>query len=531
MSRRGATCLVWATAMSAIMCLVVDGSVAAAAEPKLIGRGSCGSATCHGGLTDRGPAWHRSDSVWLSKDPHVGAGTVLLKDLSKRIAIALEPQATDPEVFERVLIERCASCHAPSLAPVSGQPAFVPQVARDASDMLAVHAVLRRKLAGGVSCEACHGPASEWLSSHTLASWSQKGSERFTPQYGMKDTETLAARTQNCAGCHIGSRTQDGLVRDMNHDMIAAGHPALHFDMWQAQQHLPAHWDTAQERLAAVTPQTAPAVYAELRRHVLGAAKRLSEERIAYSKSSLQTQDFVPELSEFDCAACHHVLAVNSPRSLRGSTGQTLWHPWYTAGQLAPELRRSLHMNASDFEDRLKRLDQQLATDNPQAASSDSLGRVRQLIASNPFEPAVDYSGLPVWLDELEALVRKADTLPASARERMQQVMAESREKLVAPESPLRANELRANASSANASSANASSANAASANAAPANAAPANAAPANAAPKPVSERPYQIWDLPLSRLMPAPWDVRSAEQTRRQLQEIIAQSTNGAQQ
>ena len=406
-----------------------------AAEPRFIGRSSCGTATCHGGLTDRGQAWHSSDSVWRSQDPHLIAGNVLLNPLSRHIVNTLEPQSVhSATAFDSVLLQRCVSCHAPSAIPTVTTTDVVeskgpsPTVNSEGES-----SAWRKRLADGVSCEACHGAASEWLVAHSLTSWDEKGSVRFSPEFGMKDTESLASRTENCAGCHVGSRSRDGLVRDMNHDMIAAGHPALYFDMWQAQNRLPAHWDQAHEKLASAQPEAAAAVYRDLRQHVVLAAVRLSQERMAYSKDVLQLQDFDPELSEFECAACHHRLAINSPRLDRGSKGSALWQPWYTVGQVTPAMRNGLNIKSKKFATQLQAMKEQFTTAqlNAVAPTGDALVRIRQLIASYPLENASDYSSLPAWFDELEALLPKAGGLTPGARDQLRQVVMKSREQLL----------------------------------------------------------------------------------------------------
>ena len=454
-----------------------------AAEPRYIGRSSCGTATCHGGLTDRGLASHSSDSLWRSQDPHLLAGNVLLNPLSRRIVTALEPRSAQSATeFDTVLLQRCVSCHAPAavakvtLADASASATRESSPADNSDHSAEASPAWRKRLADGVSCEACHGAASEWLVAHTLTSWDEKGSGRFAPEFGMKDTESLASRTENCAGCHVGSRSRDGLVRDMNHDMIAAGHPALHFDMWQAQHRLPPHWDQTREKLASAPSESAAAIYLELRQHVITAATQLSEERMAYSRDVLQIQDFEPELSEFECAACHHRLTINSPRLVRGSKGKALWQPWYTAGLMAPAMRSQLNISAPDFATQLQAMKGQLTTiqGDAVAPSADALVRIRQLIASYPLESAADYSSLPVWFDELDALLPKASRLPTGARDQLKQVVIESRQRLL----PVR-----------------------------------------------------KDCPLPLQRLMPTPWNKQQAEQTRQQLQELIARTASGAQQ
>lgn len=164
--------------------------------------------------------------------------------------------------------------------------------------------------------------------------------DRFTPATGMLDTRSLLARADNCARCHVGSRTAEGLIRDMNHDMIAAGHPPLYFDMFGHQARLPAHWDTTKEALGSAPPEQLASSIEALRTRVLLAAMQLSEERRVDSADAPQ-----PELSEFDCAACHHALELDGLRMHRDSVGSPLWQPWYTAGRKLESSRDQLRLD------------------------------------------------------------------------------------------------------------------------------------------------------------------------------------------
>jgi hypothetical protein len=296
--------------------------------PRYIGRSSCATATCHGGIAGIGPAWHSSSSVFEASDPHARAGDVLLNDLSIRIVEALEPSASgSDELFARTLQTRCVSCHAPEIPSASSATSATLEPER-----------LRRELAAGVSCEACHGPASVWEKLHTGAAWAK--SARFTAALGMLDTESPLARADDCARCHVGSRPAEGPIRDMNHDMIAAGHPPLSFDMLRYQTRLPPHWAADREALATAPAQESAPMVDAWRTRVLLAALRLSAERRSSSAHSPQ-----PELSEYDCTACHHQLQLESPRERSGSTGSALWHPWYTAGQELPVPREELRLD------------------------------------------------------------------------------------------------------------------------------------------------------------------------------------------
>src|SRR5262249_17977562 len=86
--------------------------------------------------------------------------------------------------------EFCTKCHA---TVVDGEPNF------------------------GVSCESCHGAASDFLKAHQT-----KGSYEKAISLGMLRTKDLAVRAKNCVGCHI--------VTDAK--LLGAGHPnGANFDI------------------------------------------------------------------------------------------------------------------------------------------------------------------------------------------------------------------------------------------------------------------------------------------------------------
>ncbi|MGN6544261.1 MAG: multiheme c-type cytochrome [Aureliella sp.] len=372
--------------------------------PRFIGRASCATATCHGGLVGVGPVWHSSSSAFESSDPHARAGEVLLNDLSKRIVAALEPEAASSEdSYWYTLQTRCVSCHAPEALPSASHTALAAEAQR-------VH----RKLSAGVSCEACHGPASVWQKEHTRQDWNQ--SDRFTAASGMLDTESPLARTDHCTRCHVGSRSADGQIRDMNHDMIAAGHPALYFDMWRFQARLPPHWRRRDEALASTPPSRQPQTVEALQTRVLLSAVRLAKERRVDAARAPQ-----PELSEYDCAACHHRLAVDSPRLRRGSSGSALWQPWYTAGRQLQVPRTELRIDRADVGRLLTSLEASLRQSSEESMRAPELeprAYLERLLASGQPDNRADYCGAAAWLDQIEIAGRalaqsEAGELPA----------------------------------------------------------------------------------------------------------------------
>lgn len=255
--------------------------------PSFVGRASCAAATCHGGVVDSSASWHSSSTVWEARDPHAHAGMRLQEPLAQRMIAALVPAAeTDAELFQQTIRNRCIACHAPEVASL------------EQGDELS------RQLLMGVGCESCHGAAQKWLDVHTRSDFRSQTDEART--LGMRDTKSLTARVENCVRCHVGSRSADGVVRDVNHDLLAAGHPRMLFDPLVMQAKLPAHWDVRPG--SVMNPMnTAVEVSQELkqkaRQIVLESFARLKAER----KSSTEALPR-PEFSEFDCHACHHAL-------------------------------------------------------------------------------------------------------------------------------------------------------------------------------------------------------------------------------
>ncbi len=309
--------------------------------PSFLGRSSCASATCHGGSIDRGPAWNHSLSIWNLEDPHSGAALLLREKASEHIVTMLDPAAAEsPERYDNVLRTRCISCHA-TASPMDCE-------ARGPID--------DSFLAEGVSCEACHGPAEKWLESHIRVDWS--GPERFAPTTGMRDTESIIGRAQTCVRCHIGSRSSDGLVRDMNHDLIAAGHPALRFDLVLYTESLSSHWNQSSPTELAFSDSAARTRSAGRAINLAAAAKLAGERAADHLKDSSVPW---PELAEYDCFACHQSLSIDRFKLPPGETKKSVWHisdglpiwnAWHAIHQLPREklLIKALSPHRSDPE-------------------------------------------------------------------------------------------------------------------------------------------------------------------------------------
>jgi hypothetical protein len=177
----------------------------------------------------------------------------------------------------------------------------------------------------GIGCESCHGPASNWLDKHYQR---DVGAEQRTA-WGMNATRNLLVRSQTCAACHVGSDDND-----MNHDMIAAGHPALRFEMGSYHGRLPKHWPVA-ERLA--NSDFHAQLWAAGQIASTDAALRLlagRAERAARADNESTSASW-PEFSEYSCLSCHQRLRSSEDEqrlrwnpSVAQSIGQPAWTPW-----------------------------------------------------------------------------------------------------------------------------------------------------------------------------------------------------------
>lgn len=278
-----------------------------------LGAASCAASTCHGGVLARGSAWRSAWTLWSSADPHVNAGLSLKTPASLRIVLGLigrpETDVTQNEI-DHLLRERCISCHVTA----------TPQQCSSTEPLKTAF------LLEGVSCESCHGASGGWLVAHLKESFPVQQQTAL----GFRDTKSILSQTQGCVRCHVGSRTSDGLVRDMNHDMIAAGHPVLRFDMESYLRALPPHWGKIPE-----SEQT-PVRNRQVGRSIaLSAAAGLAADRASAFLGGEGTP--FPEFADYDCFGCHQSLSIDDyatssgsgEASKRISDGIPIWNAWY----------------------------------------------------------------------------------------------------------------------------------------------------------------------------------------------------------
>ncbi len=178
-------------------------------------------------------------------------------------------------------------------------------------------------------------------------------------ELGLSDTKAFVGRARVCTGCHIGDAN-----RDVNHDLIAAGHPRLDFEFSAYMANYPPHWKVSDDHaraLAGTTASAAPTTRSTLDAQLWFVGQVVSvEAALNLTKFRAESPSAPwPELAEYSCFSCHHDLQAESwrqrgrgARSLetiatawdRDPPGAFAWNSWLMAfaGDVAPADERWL---------------------------------------------------------------------------------------------------------------------------------------------------------------------------------------------
>jgi hypothetical protein len=276
-------------------------------EPgKYIGPGSCAATSCHGSVKPiaNSRILQNEYSTWILKDKHSRAYQALTGDVGERMARILRLGSKAEEA------QKCLACHALAPPPeLRGRP---------------------YEISEGVSCESCHGPAQGWLGQHTAKDSPEKHAKSV--ELHMTDTRNVIPRTERCLECHLGTSQ-----KFVDHEMIAAGHPDLFFELDSFSAIMPRHWNQPRQ-----TPSNQPAedpAWVTVRDWSTGQAVQLrkSMDRLIWRAKNerYDKKDVWPEYSELSCFACHHSLgpAKDSWRQEHGFPGRRAGDPAYNTSR------------------------------------------------------------------------------------------------------------------------------------------------------------------------------------------------------
>ncbi len=309
-----------------LACVLMGSAIADAQESqpasRLLGTASCAAAGCHGGLKHPNGIGGEY-SAWLQRDPHSRAYSVLFNDLSREMTrnLSLPKPAHESAV--------CLNCHSPTTAAAQG----LLEQSKKSARVIRGDIVPHRELPpfDGVGCEQCHGPAEHWAAEHAHPRW-KKLTRKDKTLTGFRDLRDLLTRTRACIECHVGSAG-----KDVNHDLIAAGHPRLFFEMSAYHSNLPKHWNVAEDWKRQYfdvdwTREVRPPEPARLEANLWMIGQVASAEatvRLTRIRAELAEarRGPWPELAEWNCFACHHDLQGASWRQSRASLASTISQP------------------------------------------------------------------------------------------------------------------------------------------------------------------------------------------------------------
>jgi hypothetical protein len=257
------------------------------------GVASCASVACHHGNGAKGSKGSEYTTWIAHNDPHSRAYTVLFDPQSLLIEKNLKGLKDLKEARPHTN-NLCLSCHV--------HP-----------EMEAAHHAERFSRVDGVGCESCHGPAEKWLSVH----YQRDKSRDELLRLGMWDTKDVRKRAEVCVKCHVG--WGDG---DVNHDLIAAGHPRLRFEYGAYLANYPArHW--------RIEDDHARHADFEARAWLLGqvVSAKAAIDLLQHRAEPKHDKPW-PEFAEYSCFGCHHDLQDQKWRRKPGAAVQS-WGTWY----------------------------------------------------------------------------------------------------------------------------------------------------------------------------------------------------------
>ena len=300
-----------------------------AAHAHNVGARTCASSTCHGSPRPdtQNDSMIRRDEyiIWLEQDPHSRSFTDLNSTLGKQIfeKLGLTNKGNvsrGNKARYQSTYNNCLQCHATMIESINKKGDL---------ETLATE---------GISCESCHGAASHWRTTHYTTDFTGLSNEQKSRQ-GLADVADIWQRTNSCVGCHVGSETAE-----VNHDLIAAGHPVLKFEMTAYSAQMPKHWKSPPATNKFEKHRETHLWFIGQISSLTASLKQLqarANQPSTESTTTIQLHQVWPELSESNCFACHHDLDLSDnwrPSIADPQTGHKHLLPindWYACALVA----------------------------------------------------------------------------------------------------------------------------------------------------------------------------------------------------
>lgn len=232
-----------------------------------LGVATCGGTTCHGRNEADGEVVRQDElMLWQEESSPAGAHSrafrVLANARSQEIGRKLgigDPQSA----------KMCLGCH--STPAAQRGPRF--------------------RVDDGVGCEACHGPAGDWLKNH----YATDVTHARNVSQGLVPLERASARADVCLDCHFGGTGEGQFV---THRIMAAGHPRISFelDLFSALQQ---HYNIDGDYVERKGRPDAVKMWA------VGQTRALDRSLGLFTTPRLGQEGIFPEFYFYDCHSCH----------------------------------------------------------------------------------------------------------------------------------------------------------------------------------------------------------------------------------
>lgn len=283
-------------AAAVLLCLLTAASLAGtlltgglrAQAGAFMGVASCSGSTCHGRAEGNGAVVRQDEiAAWQEFSSPTGAHSRALALLSGARGRAI---AATLGLGNAASAPACLGCHATSIRGGAGEGA------RGAKFLTS----------DGVGCESCHGPAGGWLAVH----YTRAATHASNVANGMVPLERPQVRANVCLDCHWGSAKGNQFV---THEMMAAGHPRLSFELdlfSSLQQHHAEDADYVRRKGRTDS----------VRLWAVGQAEAVRRQTDLFARPDYGSRGVFPEFYFLDCHSCHRAIADGPQRKLTFET-------------------------------------------------------------------------------------------------------------------------------------------------------------------------------------------------------------------
>jgi len=308
------------------------------AKAKHVGVVNCASSLCHGSISEwKGSNVLQNEYVtWSRVDKHaLRANQVLWNERSRRIAanLGLKQPAHEAKI--------CVDCHGHNPPPEYRGERF--------------------KASDGISCEACHGPAENWIRTHVAPG----ATHADNVKNGLYPTEDPVALARLCLSCHFGNKD-----KFVTHRIMGAGHPRISFELDTFTQTQPPHFVVDEDW------QKRKGRWDGVRVWAIGQALAAQEQLDVVLDPKRGRDGLFPELVVFDCHACHHPMSDTRWKPRVGNRPGTIRFNDSNLLMLRQIVRRTFPAESGVFDDLVLQLHRAVAGEGGDAM--EAARRLRQ---------------------------------------------------------------------------------------------------------------------------------------------------------